>query len=307
MIVPKYNTSLKQKKFDILNGMEVAWAATKSWFIDHGWQITLIIFSAGLTRRFGMVFIARLITQSLKNSDHYETNRDRKLRANTLISLIGSILKIIIWLAATMLILRELGILQALTPLLAGAGIVSLVIGFGTQTFIKDFVSGVFIVSENQYRVGDVVEIGGGVGVGTVEGTVTGISMRTTTIRDIDGARHVIPNGGIMRTANRTLDSAKINIEVELPISANVDAFEKEANQLGTAMASEQLWYGKILEPPNFYGVQKFTEDKIIVEVRSKTVPAEQWAVSNELKKRLAKLAYENDFFAIKKKPSRKK
>jgi small-conductance mechanosensitive channel len=113
-------------------------------------------------------------------------------------------------------VLRELNALQALAPFLAGAGIVSVIIGLGAQTFIRDFVSGLFIVGENQYRVGDVVEIGGGIGIGTIEGTVTRISTRTTTLRDADGALHVIPNGGIMRAANKTLDSAKVNIEVTL-------------------------------------------------------------------------------------------
>lgn len=286
--------------------MELAWAATQSWFIDHGWRIVVIILVASIIRSFGMIFVSRIITRSIKNSERFETERDRKLREATLISLIGSVVRIIAWLVVGMLILRELNVLQALTPLLAGAGIVSLIVGFSTQTFIKDFVSGIFIVSENQYRVGDVVEIGGGVGVGSVEGTVTGISMRTTTIRDNDGAIHVIPNGGIMRAANKTLDSAKINIEVDLPIDTDVDAFEKAVNVLGQTMSGEDLWHSRIIESPHFHGVQKFDTENITIEVRAKTIPAEQWHVSSELKKRLAKMISKNNNFQSKPKKSKK-
>ncbi len=261
---------------------------------------------ASLVRRFGMIFVSRIINRSIKNSERFETNRDRELREATLVSLIGSVLRIITWSVVAMLILHELNVLQALTPLLAGAGIVSLIVGFGTQTFIRDFVSGIFIVSENQYRVGDVVEIGGGIGIGSVEGTVTNISMRTTTIRDNDGAIHVIPNGGIMRAANKTLHSAKINIEVNLPIEARVDDFEAAVNQLGQAMSTEGRWHDRILESPHFHGVQKFTDEKITVEVRAKTIPAEQWHVSSELQKRLAHLMYTHDFFAQKPKKTKK-
>ena len=150
------------------------------------------------------------------------------------------------WLIIILLVFRELGILKALTPLFAGAGIASIIIGLGTQAFIRDFISGLFIVAENQYRVGDVVEIGGGVGIGIVEGTITRISMRTTTIRDADGAIHVIPNGGIMRAANKTLASAKVNIQVKLPLDADIDDFERSVNDMGQALSREEKWHKKI-------------------------------------------------------------
>ena len=200
--------------------MDLAWAATRSWFLDHGWVIVLIIIGGYIVREFGLMLISNVINRGITSSDRFETERDRKLRASTLISLIDSIFKIVMWLIIILLVFRELGILKALTPLFAGAGIASIIIGLGTQAFIRDFISGLFIVAENQYRVGDVVEIGGGVGIGIVEGTITRISMRTTTIRDADGAIHVIPNGGIMRAANKTLASAKVNIEVKLPLDA---------------------------------------------------------------------------------------
>lgn len=286
--------------------MDALYSVLNSWFSDHGWRILVIIVAGIAVRKFSMIFISRVIAGSISGSDRYETKRDRKLREQTLIGLFDSILRIAIWIIVLILVMRELNALQALTPFLAGAGVMSVIIGLGTQTFIKDFVSGLFIVGENQYRVGDVVEIGGGVGVGTIEGTVTRISTRTTTLRDVDGALHVIPNGGIMRAANKTLDSAKINIEVELPLAADIDGFEHSVNHLGQTMTQEEVWQKRILESPHFHGVQKFDQDSILVEVRAKTVPAEQWHVSSELKKRLARLVYEANLFAPKKKSGKK-
>lgn len=294
-------------RFAILLIMNSIYGVVNAWMSDHGWNILIIIVVATLVRKFSMIYISRVIARSITNSERYETKRDRKLREQTLTGLIDSMLRIATWMLVLVLVLRELGALQALAPFLAGAGIVSVIIGLGTQTFIRDFVSGLFIVGENQYRVGDVVEIGGGIGIGTIEGTVTRISTRTTTLRDVDGALHVIPNGGIMRAANKTLDSAKVNIEVTLPLGADIDAFERSVNHLGQAMTQEEIWQKRILESPHFHGVQTFDQDSILVEVRAKTVPAEQWHVSSELKKRLARLVNQENLFVVTKKKPKKK
>lgn len=277
--------------------MDLAWAATRSWFLDHGWVIVLIIIGGYIAKEFGLMLISNIINRGITSSDRFETERDRKLRASTLISLIDSIFKIVMWLIVILLVFKELGILKALTPLFAGAGIASIIIGLGTQAFIRDFISGLFIVAENQYRVGDVVEIGGGVGIGTVEGTITRISMRTTTIRDVDGAIHVIPNGGIMRAANKTLASAKINIEVKIPLDADVEDFERSVNSMGQALSHEEKWHKKVLESPHFHGVLTFDENHIITEVRAKTVPAEQWHISSEIKKRLVTIVNSKKYY----------
>ena len=277
--------------------MDLAWAATRSWFLDHGWVIVLIVMGGYIIREFGLIIISNIINRGITSSDRFETERDRKLRASTLISLVHSIFKVVMWLIILVIVFRELGILNALSPVFAGAGIASVIIGLGTQAFIRDFISGLFIVAENQYRVGDVVEIGGGIGIGIVEGTITRISMRTTTVRDLDGAIHVIPNGGIMRAANKTLASAKINVEVKLPLDADIEDFERSVNEMGQAMTKEEKWHKKVLESPHFHGVIKFDESYIITEVRAKTVPAEQWHISSEIKKRLVAIVNSKKYY----------
>lgn len=284
--------------------LETIVKALQSWFLDHGWRILLILVVSSLIRRFGIAFLGRFINHSIETSERFENKRDRKLRADTLVSLADSLLKVTTYIIVGLLILSELNVLKLVAPLLAGAGVLSLLIGFGIQTFVKDFISGVFIVSENQYRVGDVVSVTTSIG-GSVEGTVIRITLRTTVLRDNDGAIHFIPNGNIARAANQTLDYAKVNVEIALPIGADLDKAEKEISALGITMSKEDLWHRSLIQAPFYHGVQKFDKDLITIEVRAKTIPAEQWRVSSELQKRLAALVSTHKSFE-KKKSSKK-
>lgn len=284
--------------------MEVALTATQSWFLEHGWKIVLIILGATFIRQFGEAFVGQLIHRSLRHAERFENDRDRKLRADTLTSLIGSVLKVVVWIIAAICILSELGVLRALAPFLAGAlavgGVLSLLLGFGIQTFVKDFISGIFIVAENQYRVGDVVAITSTVG-GVVEGTVTRITLRTTVLRDQDGAIHFIPNGNITRAANQTLDYAKINIELTLPFATRFNEVEKQINLLGKQMEQDDSFRHKFVQAPYYHGVQQITDGSVVIEVRAKTIPAEQWKIASALRQRLAALLHQQNSFAPKK------
>lgn len=283
---------------------ESFWVNLQAWFFDHGWRILLIMVTASLVRRFGMIFLGRLIHHSIDSSERFENKRDRKLRADTVLSLIGSVFKIANFIIIGLLILGELNVLRLVAPLLAGAGVLSLLLGFGIQTFVKDFISGIFIVAENQYRVGDVVSIIGTVGT-PLEGLVVRITLRTTVIRDNEGSIHFIPNGNIARAANQTLDYAKVNIELRLPINADFEAAEAGINHLGLVMQKEPVWHRNLLQAPYFHGVQAFEDESVIIEVRAKTLPAEQWRISSELHKRLAQLLSSENFFEPK--PATKK
>lgn len=286
--------------------LEAAFQATQSWFFDHGWRIILILLASAVFSRFGLAFFSRVIQRSISTSERFENARDRKLRADTLTSLIGSVIKVLSWTAIVILVLSELGAFAYFAPLFSSAVAISLVLGFGIQAFVKDFISGIFIVADNQYRVGDFVSIHMSVG-GNVEGTVIRITLRTTVLRDNDGAIHFIPNGNIARTANQTLDYAKINIELALPVSADFDKAEKEISALGLTMNKEALWHHSLIQAPYYHGVQTFDNDHVTIEVRAKTIPAEQWRVSSELQKRLAKLVSKNNYFdtLLKKKPTK--
>lgn len=286
--------------------LEMVWAATNDWFWDHGKNILLIIFIASLIRRFGMIFLGRIIGRSIRHSDRFENDRDRNLRIETLKGLFSSILKVVTWFIVVLMVLAELNVLKLLMPMLATAGLASLIIGFGIQTFVKDFISGIFIVAENQYRVGDYIAATASVG-GVAEGTVVRITLRTTVLRDLDGAIHFIPNGNITRAANQTLDYAKINIFLTLPLIADLDAAEREINKLGEKIASEERWKHTFVLEPYYHGVHEFDGNGVLIEVRAKTAPAEQWTVTSEMRKRLLTLLNEKDRFETKTKAAKPK
>ncbi len=127
---------------------ETMWEAFASWMGDHGWRILVIFFIANFIRKFGAIFVGRLIGRNVEHSGRFENQRDRTLRIDTLKGLVDSILKAFTWFAVVLLVLSELNVLSFIAPLLAGAGILSLLVGFGMQTFVKDVISGVLVVAE---------------------------------------------------------------------------------------------------------------------------------------------------------------
>jgi len=156
------------------------------WFFDHSIKIVAIIIIAYLIRKFVGIFIKKIIRKIIV-SDHFLTKEAEIKREDTLISIFNVSLGILIWLLAFLMILQEIGI--AIGPLLAAAGIAGLAFGFGGQYLIRDLISGLFIIMENQYRIGDVVCFDGTCGL------VEDISMRMTTLRDLDGIVHHVPHG----------------------------------------------------------------------------------------------------------------
>lgn len=270
------------------------------WFLDYGWSIILTLFIIYLIRQFGWLVVNKVITSSVEKSERFENERDRKLRIDTLSSIFGSIINVVTGVAIVITIFSELGLFKYLAPLLGSAVAVSLILGFGIQAFVKDFISGIFIVAENQYRVGDVVSLTTSVG-GNAEGTILRITLRTTVLRDNDGAIHFIPNGNIARAANQTLDYAKVNIEIPLPLSADIEKAQRAISALGIAMSKEDLWHSAFVQAPFYHGVQIIEKEGLTIEVRAKTKPTDQWRVSSELRKRLAELVSTNNYFERKK------
>src|SRR5690606_32963329 len=139
------------------------------------------------------------------------------------------------------------------------------------------------------YRVGDVVLLTTSVG-GNVEGMVTQVSLRTTVLRDSDGAIHFVPNGNVARAANLTLDYAKISIEIQVPIGSNLTKLEEEINAIGVSMKQDHDLTKKLIEAPYFHGVTQVNAEETTIEIRAKTTPAAQWQISNELHRLLATL-----------------
>lgn len=252
-------------------------------WIDKKWfAVVIILVAAYLTRRFGNILLTSLVTRTVKHRAHGDiSEEDIKKRQDTLIAMSHTVLRVMIWLVAGFSLMQTLFPYINLTPILASASVMGVAIGFGAQTLIKDFLSGLFIILENQYRVGDVVQID------DATGTVEQITIRSTIIRDNDGSVHYIPNGSIAHAINRTMGFSKINMAISVPPTTDVDKLADIINGVGTKMAEEEKWKKKIMEPAHFLSIGAFTETSLEVKIIGKTQPTAQWSVTDELRKRL--------------------
>ncbi|MFH1966668.1 MAG: mechanosensitive ion channel family protein [Patescibacteria group bacterium] len=248
------------------------------WLTTHGIKILVILIGAYIIRRFGSGLIDRIIRKAVVAKGFLSPEAEKK-REDTLIIVFGGILKVTIWLGAILMILTELGV--NIGPLLAGAGVIGLAIGFGAQYIIRDFFTGLFIILENQYRVGDIVCIG------DVCGEVESINLRMTVIRDVDGAVHHIPNGEIKIATNKTKGFARVNLVIGVAYDTNIDKVKGIINQVGQDLANDSEWKDKIIKAPEFIRIDNFGASSVDIKISGEVKPLEQWGVLGELRKRI--------------------
>lgn len=251
-----------------------------AWANDHLFNIIVILIVAFFVRRVVTLLLGRFLQRTIRK-DLYPTERDRKKRIQTLDELVGAIVRIGAWFVAGILIINELGIDTG--PLVASAGVVGIALGFGAQSLIKDFVSGIFIISENQYRIGDVVRIG------SETGTVETITIRTTTLRDLDGNVHHVPNGSIVTTTNMTSGFSRINEDIIVSADADVARIEKIINDVGQRLAKMEKYEKNIIEAPAFDRIDGFVANGMVVKILAKVVDGEQWEIKGQLYRMLRK------------------
>ena len=180
---------------------------------------------------------------------------------------------------AVLMILREFRI--DIAPVLTGAGIVGLAVGFGAQTLVRDIISGFFLILEDQVRVGDVAAING------TGGLVEELNLRTIVLRDVEGALHVFPNGSITTLANRSKDFSYYVIDLPISYQEDPDRVAAVLRHVGAEMQADPTFGPFILEPIEVLGVDAFGMWSMQLKVRIKTVPQKQWEVGRELRKRL--------------------
>ena len=255
------------------------------WLLSHGIRILIILVIFYSIYRFGGKLIDKIIRKAVV-AKGFLTPEAEKKREDTLIVVFEDTLKVIIWIAAILMIVSELGV--NIGPLLAGAGVIGLAVGFGAQYIIRDFFTGLFIILENQYRVGDVVCIG------TVCGTVEDINLRATIIRDIDGAVHHIPNGEIKIATNKTKGFARINLVIGVSYDTNIDKVKNIINKVGQEMANDSKWKDKIFTAPEFIRINNFSDSSMDIKISGEVKPLEQWDVLGELRYRIKNAFDEN-------------
>lgn len=276
-------------KFQTLGGDLIDWVSV------HGLNILIILFGAWAVRRFGVRMFRGVFKHTLR-PDLYTTKADREKRVKTLNSMTSAFVRASVYIVAGFLLVSEINPSYT-TALFASAGLATVAIGFGAQSLIRDIVSGIFIISENQYRIGDEVELKStGWGGGAV-GTVEEITLRTTVLRDLDGDLHHVPNGAIGYATNKTIGFNRINEDITVALDTDIDRLEHVINHVGQQLAADVAFKNKILDPPHFERVVEFTDDGIVIKVLAKTKPAEQRNVRSELYRRLRKAFDKNDIF----------
>jgi moderate conductance mechanosensitive channel len=263
-----------------LAGLGFETVSVTGWMIEHGWRIALIVvLSLAIIVAAGR-FIPRLIAVSIARRTG-ESEQEHKKRADTLSRVLVNAGQVVVTLIAAFMLLAELQI--NITPILAGVGVVGIAIGFGAQSLIKDLIAGLFIILENQYRVGDVVRIS------DVSGLVEDINLRRTVLRDLDGTAHVVPNGEIRVASNYTKELSRVNFNVSVAYSEDLDHVISVINRVGNELASDPMWAPLILTPPQALRVDNLGDSGIEIKILGDTKPIRQWDVMGELRRRLKK------------------
>lgn len=259
------------------------------WLLSHGLKIVFILIGTYILNKFLKSSIEKIVRVAVVSDKYLSRDAEHK-REDTLISIFTWTCRIIIMFVAALMILQEFGI--PIAPILAGAGIVGLAVGFGGQYLIRDIITGFFIILENQYRIGDVVAIGDSGGM------VEEISLRMTTLRDLDGTVHHIPHGEIKKVSNLSKDFARVNLNIGIGYNSNLDQAIKVINQVGEDLSKDSLWKELIIKPPQFLRVDDFADSSIVIKILGETQPLKQWEVTGELRKRI-KIAFDKEGIEI--------
>jgi small-conductance mechanosensitive channel len=253
--------------------------ALTAWFFGSGLRIVII---AILT--YMLVRVIAATARRLEEEMGQQAAPDmveRLKRARTLSRLVQSALTVTVVAIAVLMMLRELR--MDIMPILTGAGIVGLAVGFGAQTLVKDLIAGFFLTLENQVRVGDVATING------TGGLVEAINLRTIVLRDVEGVVHVFPNGSIERLANRTKDFSYYVVDVAIAYNEDPDEVVQVLRTIGTELGADPTYRSSILEPLEIMGIDGVVDSQVIIKIRIKTLPLKQWEVGRELRRRIKK------------------
>jgi len=245
-------------------------------------RIIVVVIVGYLAIRLLKIAMNRLESILIKAGQTTETSPGAsRQRVQTLIGVLGTISFVIVWFVVGLMLLGQIGI--NIGPILAGAGVVGLAVGFGAQNLVRDLVSGFFLILENQIRVGDVAMING------TGGLVERITFRTVTLRDQSAVVHTFPNGTIQTLSNRTKDWSAYVIDVGVAYKEDTDRVVEVMRRVAEEMRAEPEYGSVMLEPIEVLGVDDFADSAVIIKARFKTQPLKQWFIGREYRRRLKK------------------
>ena len=242
-------------------------------------RVALILALAWLVSRGLRSLIKRI--ETIADDGDPNTVTELEKRAHTISRILRQASFILVWSVTIMLVLAELGV--DLKPILAGAGILGLAIGFGAQTLVKDVITGFFILLENQIRVGDVVTAAG------MTGEVEAVNLRTTVLRDADGKTHIIPNSAITVVTNATRDFSRALLDVGVSYREDTDRAMMVMREVGSAMEKDPVFARKLIGSFEYPGIQAFGESAILLRMVGKTNAQDGPIVQRELRRRVKK------------------
>lgn len=256
----------------------VTWAGVAGWISESGMPILFIAGSAFVLLRTIYLITYRLPDLASTRGTFAE-RLERAKRAASAGRLIRWGTTTLVAIVASLMALERLGV--DLTPILAGGAVVSVAVGFGAQNLVRDIIAGLFLIVENQVRVGDVANING------KSGLVEAVRLRVVSLRSLDGTVHIIPNGAITELSNLTKDFSYCVLDIGVAYRENVDHVMGVLEEIGQHLASEPTFASKILAPLEVLGVDDFADSAVVIKIRIKAVPLEQWNVGRELRRRI--------------------
>ncbi len=260
---------------------ELSWATVANWLVTHGIPILIIVVVGAVLWFVLNRFLPRIVRRVVTQTGYKESKEGLEKRTNTLLSLFKGMARAVIIIVVIIMVLDEVGVPVA--PVLAGFGIAGVAVGFGAQYLIRDLIAGIFIIMENQYRVGDVVK------VADIAGLVEYITLRKTVLRDLDGIVHHVPNGEIKTASNYTRHFSRVNLDIPVAYGTDLDHAIRVINRVGKALAEDGKWRKVIKSPPQVLRVNNLGDSGIDIKILGDVKPMEQWAVTGELRLRLKK------------------
>ncbi len=285
--------ALTARPFAVLQDLSLN--GVQSWLLTDGLRILVTVVLAVLVRWVLHRLITRFVSATTASSarKQAELSRAGRLlveaagssqeryvqRMTTLGSLLRSIITAVVFGIATLTVMSLVGI--PLGPLLASAGVGGVALGFGAQSLVKDFLSGIFMILEDQYGVGDVIDTGGAVG------TVEEVSLRVTRLRDINGVTWYIRNGEIVRVGNKSQGSSNAVVDIPVAYDEDLDKVMTTIRTVADDMGSDTEWAGRLIDTPTVLGVETMTGAMMTIRVLAACAPGQNWAVQRELRQRV--------------------
>ena len=254
---------------------ENIWQAIWDWLLTSGLRIAFILVVGLIASRWLRVLsarLARLIAGVVPTEDEAQ-------RASTLTRVIQSTALVTMVAIAGLMILRELNL--DITPLIAGASVVGVAVGLGAQTLIKDVIGGFFILLEDQFAIGDAIQ------VGNIAGGVEKMTLRATFLRDLEGTLHVVPNGEMRIVSNRTKDWSRVVVNLGVAYEEDIGRVVAALEKIGRDFYQDEEFAPLLLEEPTVTGVEALGDWAVTVRIMVKTKPGEQWGVARELRRRI--------------------